>query len=135
MCFVDKIRYKKENNLLNFNKEICVMDYDNEDVKEPCVNSDDKTLLLVKGKGVTGETKIYVKKLSQAILQVVTKHEIANLRCVGAAALNNAIKAQIIASGEAMTKGINLASVPSFQTITFDNSGEKTSIVIKIIKI
>jgi stage V sporulation protein SpoVS len=98
-------------------------------------HSDDVTLLLVKGKAAQEDTKGYVKKLAQAILQVIQKHGSANLRCVGAAALNNAIKAQIIANGEATTKGMNLASIPSFQTITFDDSGEKTSIVIKVVKL
>ena len=58
----------------------------------------DETLLLVRGsQNDKMKDKEYVKKLSIAILQVYSKHESAKLRCVGAAALNNAIKAIIIA--------------------------------------
>ena len=106
-----------------------------EDKKDrtPYVNSDDQTLLLIKGTiPDRDEAKRYVKKTANAILQVVQKHGLAHLRCVGAAALNNAIKASIIASGDAKTKGMDFVISPSFQTVTFGDSGEKTAVVLKV---
>ena len=94
----------------------------------------DQTLLLIKGNiPDRDEAKRYVKKTANAILQVVTKHGVAHLRAVGAAALNHAIKAQIIASEDAKIKGLYFVCIPSFQTVTFGNSGEKTSIVLEVL--
>ena len=108
---------------------------DTEDKKDrtPYVNSDDQTLLLIKGTiPDRDDAKRYVKRTANAILQVIQKHGLAHLRCVGAAALNNAIKASIIASGDAKTKGMDLVMSPSFQTVTFGDSGEKTAVVLKV---
>jgi len=101
--------------------------------RTPYVNSDDQTLLLIKGT-ITDrdDAKKYIKRTANAILQVVQKHGLAHLRCVGAAALNNAIKASIIASGDAKTKGMDFVISPSFQTVTFGDSGEKTAVVLKV---
>jgi stage V sporulation protein SpoVS len=103
-------------------------------IKLKTFDSNEKALLLIKGKGLQEESRIYIKKVSQAILQVIQKHEFADLRCVGAASLNNAIKSAIIAIGNAKTKGLNLMCIANFQTINFNDSGDKTSIVIKIVK-
>jgi len=93
----------------------------------------DETLLLVSGsRGDKGRDKDYVKKLANAILQVFYKHDIARLRCVGAASLNNAIKASIIAKGEAQKKGDLLLIDPSFTTVMFGKE-EKTGIVLEVI--
>jgi stage V sporulation protein SpoVS len=101
--------------------------------RKPFVNSDDQTLLLIKGNiADKDECKRYIKRTANAILQVIQKHGTAKLRCVGAAALNNGIKAQIIASGDAKTKGIDLICTNSFQTVNFGDSGDKTSIVIDV---
>jgi len=107
----------------------------NEDVqgRTPFVNSDDPTLLLIKGNIEDREDcKKYIKRTANAIFQVASKHDVAHLRCVGAASLNNATKALIIAIGEAKTKGVNLYCVPSFQTVNFGEGGEKTSIVLEV---
>lgn len=113
----------------------------NEDTKaaiNPAVN--DPCLLLVSGnkKNASGlsdkdHEKEYVKKLANAILQVFYKHNVARLRCVGAAALNNATKAYIIAKGEAQKKGDKLIVEESFTTVNFDGS-EKTGIIKEIRK-
>jgi len=94
---------------------------------------EDPTLLLVSGsKGDKGSDKEYVKKLSNAILEVYYKHNfIAKLRCVGAAAVNNAIKASIIAKGEALKRGNYILVNPSFTTVTFHGE-EKTGIVLEV---
>jgi len=92
-------------------------------------------LLLVKGGGEDKkENKEYVKKLSNAILQVFYKHNKVNLRCVGAGAINNADKALIIARGEAFKQGDILACIPDFTIVKFGEV-EKTGIVKCVINI
>ena len=96
-------------------------------------NTVDETLLLVSGsKGSKDKDKDYVKKLSNAISQVYSKHSTAKLRCVGAASLNNAIKSFIIARGEAKKNGDNLLISPSFTTVSFQGE-EKTGIVLDVV--
>jgi len=93
----------------------------------------DEALLLVSGsKGDKGKDKDYVKKLSNAILQVFYKHDTVKMRCVGAASLNNAIKSFIIAKGEAQKKGDSLLIDPSFTTVKFGNE-EKTGIIMEVV--
>jgi stage V sporulation protein SpoVS len=97
------------------------------------VGTDDETLLLVSGScGDKGKDKDYVKKLSNAVLQVYYKHDSVKLRCVGAASLNNAIKASIIAKGEAQKRGDSLLIDPSFTTVHFGDD-EKTGIILEVV--
>ena len=103
--------------------------------KHPFINSEDPKLLLIKGNLTKEKSKDYVKKVANAINKVISKHETAILRCVGAASVNNAVKATIIASGEAKKRGDDLAIVPSFHNVNFDGVGEKTSIVLEVRKI
>lgn len=92
-------------------------------------------LLLVSGsKGSKEADKEYVKRLSNAVLQVSYKHDTVLMRCVGAAALNNAVKSFIIAKGEAQKKGDRLTMDPSFTTVNFQGE-EKTGILIEVITI
>jgi stage V sporulation protein SpoVS len=106
-----------------------------DDKNDKHVETTDETLLLVSGsRGDKGRDKDYVKKLSNAILQVFYKHESATLRCVGAASLNNAIKSFIIAKGEAHKKGDSIVLDPSFTTVMFGDE-EKTGIVMEVISI
>jgi len=93
---------------------------------------EDVTLLLVSGsKGKKEDDKQYVKKLSNAILQVFYKHNSVKLRCVGAAAINNAIKSYIIADGEAQKRGDNFRIKPSFTTVRFKDE-QKTGILFEV---
>jgi stage V sporulation protein SpoVS len=105
-----------------------------DDVKGKVGETDD-TLLLVSGsRGSKEDDKQYVKSLANAILKVFSKHGEAKLRCVGAASLNNAIKAFIIAKGEAQKKGESLSIDPSFTTVKFkDQEKEKTGIVLEVL--
>lgn len=96
-------------------------DYDF-DIKE------DNLLLIKGGSEDKRENREYVKKLSNAILQVFYKHSKVNLRCVGAGAINNADKALIIARGEAFKQGDVLVCIPEFTTVKFEGK-EKTGIV------
>ena len=94
--------------------------------------SEENNLLLVSGsKGSKEADKEYVKKLSNAILQVFYKHGSVLLRCVGAAALNNTIKSFIIAKGEVQKKGDRITLDPSFTTVNFQGE-EKTGIIIEV---
>ena len=104
------------------------------DDKMKFVNSDDPAFLAVKGHFDNKEdAKDFVKGLAKAISVVYQKYGSAKLRCIGAAALNNAIKATIIASGEASKKGVHFALAPSFTTVAF--SGEdRTAIVLEVVE-
>lgn len=98
-------------------------------------NGVDPGLLLVKGKN--GENKQYIKSLSHAVLTVVGKYGYANLKCVGASAINNALKSITIASGEAMKRGVDVWVKPSFQEATFGSRdagdlAEKTAMMLHV---
>ncbi len=105
-----------------------------EDVNGNAKIKDDSLLLVSGSKGSKGSDKEYVKKLSNAILQVYSKHSAVTLRCVGAASLNNAIKSFIIAKGEAQKNGDDLLISPSFTTVSF-NGEEKTGIVLEVVSV
>lgn len=91
--------------------------------------TEDPALLRVLGKN--GENKQYIKGLAHAVVTVITKYGYANLKCVGASAVNNAMKAITIASGEAKTRGVNLVVSPAFQEAIFDQI-EKTAIMLAV---
>jgi stage V sporulation protein S len=93
------------------------------------VQENDPALLLVRGKN--GENKEYIKSLAHAVVTVITKYGYANLKCVGASAINNAMKSITIASGEAKKKGVNLVVSPSFQEATFDGM-DKTAMMLAV---
>jgi stage V sporulation protein SpoVS len=110
------------------------------------VNSNDPKLVLVKGSFRRGGehlseqeerdlAKDHVKKVALTIFTVIQKHGEAHIRCVGAASVSNAVKAAAIAVGEAAKKEIKLAIIPSFQSVSFDGSGDKTAIALKVVKI
>ena len=98
--------------------------------KNSFVDSDDPTFLAVKGyfddKLVA---KKYVKNLAKAILVVNQKHNMVKLRCIGAASLNNAIKAIIIAINEGE---LDLTITPSFTSVVFDGDVDRTAIVLQV---
>ena len=101
------------------------------------VAHDDETLLLVSGSKTSQNSKKYIDKLSKAILEVQAKHGIVKLRCVGAAALNNAEKAFIVARGEADKSGQDLVSRSYFTTVEFTDENnevvEKTAILKEVV--
>jgi len=108
---------------------------DQNEVRVPFVNTDDPTLLLVRGNIENDdERKRYIKALADAVLAVYCKHHKVNLRCVGAAAVNNADKAIIIATGEAIKKGVFLATVPSFQLVSFDGGVTEKTAILKTVR-
>lgn len=114
--------------------------------------NDDQTLLKIKGDNghylrlecgdsrkaenqdeINEARKQYIKKLSHAILTVVSKHGSAKLKTVGASSMSNAVKAAIVARGEGYKKGIYLVIEPSFDNAMFGEN-EKTAIVLKVIE-
>lgn len=98
------------------------------------VNNSDETLLLVSGsKGTKELDKEYVKKLANAVTQVFAKHETAKMRCVGAGAINNAVKAFIIAKEEANKKDSSLLMSASFTTVDFDGGEKKTGVILEVV--
>ena len=111
---------------------------DTKDVKDH-METNDETLLLVSGnrnwEGSGTSSKEYIKKLANAILQVYEKHDSVKMRCVGAGALNNAVKSFIIASEEFKKKedAGELLLSPSFTTVDF-NGDQKTGIVFEVIE-
>lgn len=86
----------------------------------------DETILLVRG----NMDKHGIKKLSRAVLKVVNKHGMATFRCIGAASVNNAVKAATIAKMEAEKNGISLLIDPSF---TQDKEKQVTAMKLQVI--
>jgi stage V sporulation protein SpoVS len=99
------------------------------EVPEEPVFVEDPALLKVRGQN--GENKQYIKQLAHAIIIVMSKYGYANLRCVGASAVNNAVKAFTVASGEAKIRGLDLVLNSGFQSAMFDGV-EKTAILFKV---
>lgn len=87
----------------------------------------DLTLLKVSGKN----DKEYVKKLSNAILSVLSKHDKVTMRCCGAASVNNAAKAFVIAKGELQKGGTSIVLDAVFTTLDFDGE-EMTGILFEV---
>lgn len=99
------------------------------------LGSDDPTLLAVKGHFLDRErSKDFIKGLSSAICVVYQKHNTVKLRCIGAASLNNAIKASILASADLEKKDIHVVLRPYFTTVLFEEGQERTAIVLEIVK-
>jgi len=95
---------------------------------------DDPALLLVAGMRGKDRDKEYVKKLAHAIVKVFNKYGMARMRCVGAASVNNADKAYIIAKGELLKQGVRVALDQSFTDVEFDGV-EKTGILKQVWKV
>ena len=92
----------------------------------------DETLLKTSGSH-GDDNKAYIKKLSKAICACYLKHGVVHMRCVGAAALNNAMKSIIIANGEMAMKGKSITVVPKFDVAVFEGVGERTSILLTVV--
>jgi stage V sporulation protein S len=100
----------------------------------PKPEDSDSDMALLKIKGYISnkeESKHYVKKLAGAIVQVVEKHGCSRLRCVGAGAVNNAVKSIIVASGISALHGDNLAFDVMFETIEFGGEN-KTALTLEV---
>lgn len=96
----------------------------------------DPTLLLVSGSKNRGEKESDakgIKKLAYALIETINKHGEARLKCVGAAAVNKATKAIIVANLDEKIRG-SFCTLPEFGTAKFNNGEvEKTAIIFRVI--
>lgn len=76
-------------------------------------------------------TKSEVNKVAGAIAHVVTKDGKVEIQAVGAGAVNQALKAIIIARGFVATVGEELVCTPGFMDVTIEEE-KKTAIKIKV---
>jgi len=96
------------------------------------MENSDPTLLKVLGRKKKGdERKAYVKQLANAILKVVEKHGVANLRAVGGEAVSNVEKSLAIAEARAKESGGELVETTSFTDVEFD--GEIKTGILKTV--
>jgi len=65
-----------------------------------------------------------------AIAGVVREHHRAEVQAIGAGAVNQAIKALVLATGYLRNDGINVTCVPEFADVTID---EKVRTAIKLV--
>lgn len=63
-----------------------------------------------------------------AIAAIIKEESRIYVQAIGAGAINQAIKAIVIARGFAAPQGLNLIAIPSFVTLDFEEEGEKTAI-------
>lgn len=113
---------------------------ENNIMKEENTAVEDPTLLLVTGsKNSNGSDASGVKKLAHALNETIAKHATAKLKCVGAAAVNRAVKSIIVAElsdSEIREHGGRYLCNPSFSTASFDGGAvEKTAIVFEVTKV
>lgn len=98
--------------------------------------TNDEALLLISGsKGSKEADKEYAKKISGAVISCIAKYEIAQLRCVGAASSNNAIKGITIAKNDLLKseKPKHILMSPTFTMVNFGEE-QKTGIMIEAIQ-
>lgn len=63
-----------------------------------------------------------------AIAATIKEESRIYVQAIGAGAINQAIKAIVIARGFVAPQGFNLIAIPSFVTLDFEEEGEKTGI-------
>lgn len=73
-----------------------------------------------------------VKKVAGAIAAIIREGKEVELQVIGAAAINQAVKAIIVARGCVSINGFDLYSIPAFTEVEID--GEKRTAVKFIIK-
>ena len=66
-----------------------------------------------------------------AIAGVIRDHKHAEVQAIGAGAVNQAVKALVLATGYLKNDGINVACVPEFTEVTIDDK-QKTAIKLVI---
>lgn len=71
------------------------------------------------------------QKVASAIAHAIYDDREVTLRAVGAAAVNQAVKAIAISRGFAASRGFDLVCVPGFQTIQ-GNEGDISAVIFKV---
>lgn len=97
----------------------------------------DPKLLLVSGSkrnnGGRDADASSIKKLAYALIETINKHGEGKLKCVGAAAVNKATKAIIVANLDEKING-SFVCQPEFSTASFNNGEvEKTAIIFRVL--
>lgn len=73
------------------------------------------------------------KELATSITIEVSKHKKVTLSCIGAGAINNAVKGVAIARGRLAAQGCDVWSYPVFQKTQVENDAEeKTGIIFMV---
>ena len=65
-----------------------------------------------------------------AIAGVIREHKHAEIQAIGAGAVNQAVKALVLATGYLKNDGINVAAVPEFADVTIE---DKVRTAIKLV--
>lgn len=73
-----------------------------------------------------------VKKVAGAIAELIREGKEVEVQGIGAAAINQAVKAVIVARGFVSTNGYNLVTIPAFTDVEIE--GEKRTAVKFIIQ-
>lgn len=76
-----------------------------------------------------------VQSLAGCITACVNKGETVELHAIGAGAVNQMLKATIIARGYVAALGKNLAIIPGFGTIKGEENGDRTMIITKVVEV
>lgn len=71
------------------------------------------------------------KTVAGAIVHQIKEHEFAELRAIGAAAINQAVKAIAIARGYLAPTGVDIVCIPFFCTVDIEGN-EKTAIKFRV---
>lgn len=76
-----------------------------------------------------------VQSVAGCIAACINKGESVELHAIGAGAVNQMIKAVIIARGYVAATGKNLAVIPGFGTVKGEENGDRTMITTKIVEL
>lgn len=74
-----------------------------------------------------------VRKIGSAVAHSVTEGKKVSLRCVGAGAISQAVKALAVASGWTAPRGIDLLFRPGFTDIPGREGGTISAIVLSVV--
>jgi stage V sporulation protein S len=85
----------------------------------------DETVLRVKGTAS-------VPPLASAISHAIYDGKTVTLRAIGASAVSQAVKAAAVARGYVAPRGIDLALIPGFTTVTMPD-GDVTAVTLRVV--
>lgn len=75
------------------------------------------------------------QELAAAVAHACYEGRPPTLRAIGAGAVNQAVKALIIANQFVASRGMNLVFRPGFQTVTMRDGDEVSAIVIRVVTV
>ena len=74
------------------------------------------------------------KQAAASLAMVLKENGMAEMRCIGAAAVNNAVKAIAITRGYIAPTGADIVCVPAFEVVTMEDRNTKKEIQKTAIK-